>query len=664
MLRFPRLIRFLLIATAAGVLLLGALRLAFFLAFDAAGDPVPGGDLLQAFYLGAKFDLRVVLILLLPVALLGGFRPFSPFAGGARQWFWTGYVTLAASALGLFYALDFGHYAYLATRVDNTVLRFLENADISFIMVWESYPVVWISLGLALATAAIGLAIHRLFRRLAAQPAPTLRWRGRLGVGIVSFFVILAGIYGKFSWYPLRWSDAYFSTHAFAAAVAVNPLHYFFDTQKNGGVRYSEKKVRAYYEVMADYLGVDTPDPAALRFDRAVAAADEAARPNVVLVQLESFATYKTTLSGNPLDPTPHFAALARDGLYLPNFFVPHTGTARAVFATTTGTPDVELNGTSSRNPLIVSQHTLLDGFDDYEKFYFLGGSASWGNIRGLLSHNIPGLKIFEEGSYDSPRVDVWGISDLALFDEANQVLRTLDKPFVAYIQTSGGHRPYTIPEDNRGFESLHPGDDEVKKFGFISEAEFNSFRFLDHAVGWFMEAARKEPYFDNTLFVFFGDHGLGGDAGRHTGDAETRLGLNAYRVPLVIYAPGRVAAQVDERVASQVDVLPTVARLAGQSYQVRTLGRDLLDARHDENRYAFIIHHSQRDIGVIGDGYLLRVHDDGSQPRLYRLQGDDVRENLATREPERTETMRKLALGMYETAKYMLHHNGRETGH
>ena len=73
-----------------------------------------------------------------------------------------------------------------------------------------------------------------------------------------------------------------------------------------------------------------------------------------------------------------------------------------------TGIPDIELNKTSSRNPLIVDQHTIINSFDNYKKFYFLGGSASWANIRGLLTANIPNLEIYEEGSYASPRVDVW----------------------------------------------------------------------------------------------------------------------------------------------------------------------------------------------------------------------------------------------------------------
>lgn len=658
----PRLVRFAAAATASSLIVLSLLRAAFFAAFDNGADPVPAADLRQAFYIGLKFDLRVTLLLLLPLLTLAWLPPLDPFARRAARGFWIAYLALAAFAVGLFYVVDFGHYAYLAAHMDNTALRFLHDAAISATMVWESYPVIAIALGLAAFTAAAAGGAHLLFVRLAALPAVGRRWPRRLLIGTATAFLLLLGLYGKLSWYPLRWSDAFFSTHPFAAAVAVNPVHYFVDALRNGGVRYDEAKVRAHYEAMAAYLGVEAPDPKGLRFERAVTGVARRERPpNVVMVQLESFAAYKSSLSGNPLDPTPRLAALAREGIHFPNFFVPHTGTARAVFATLTGIPDVETNGTSSRNPVIVSQRTLIEEFEGYEKFYFLGGSASWGNIRGLLSHNIPGLKIYEEGSYESPRVDVWGISDLSLFEEANRVLRDSKAPFFAYIQTSGGHRPYTIPVDRRGFEIARPGEGEVLRHGFISEAEFNSFRFLDHAVGWFIDNARREEYFADTLFVFFGDHGLGGDAGRHVAAGETQLDLGSYRVPLVIYAPGLVEPRRETKVASQIDLLPTVAALAGRPYRQRTLGRDLLDPRFDGSRYAFTVDHGRRTIGLVGaEGFVFRIGMDGKGARLYRSGGAAPRDDLSATEPERTREMKDLTLAIYETSKYLLHHNGR----
>ncbi len=512
-----------------------------------------------------------------------------------------------------------------------------------------------------IVTGAYGFLIHRLLQRVTVLPAwqPT-RKKKAVGITLIAFLVIL-GIYGKFSYYPLRWSDAFASTHPFTPAVTLNPVLYFFDTLKNKDVNFSIEETRKYYDLMVDYLDIAEPDKQALNFRREYNQAGPLAarQPNIVLVYLESFAAYKTSLFGNPLEATPHFDEIAHNGIFFSRFYTPHTGTARSVFTGITGIPDIELNRTSSRNPLIVDQHTLVNAFKDYHKLYFLGGSANWGNIRGILSHNIPNLQIYEEGSYRSPRVDVWGISDLHLFEEANQVLRKQDKPFFAIIQTAGNHRPYTIPEDNRGFELQTHSDEELKRYGFISNAEFNSFRYMDHSVGHFMRQARKEKYFDNTIFVFFGDHGISGFGGEHTPAFESHFDLTSLHVPFVIYAPKLLEPRRLDKIASEVDVLPTLAGLAAPGYTVSTLGRDLLDPRFDDKRHAFsIIHYKIPQLSLISRDFLFRMRANASQSHLYDIRGEDFKQDVAEQHPDTSRLMQQLTLGIYETAKYVRFHN------
>lgn len=660
----PRLTRFLAVAALANIAVLGLFRVIFWWYFDSPNDPAPLDAVLNALYLGMKFDLRLTLLALLPLAILGWFRWFSPFDSLAARRFWTGYLTLASGVILLFYVFDFGHYAYLHTRINQTVLRFLANPDISFSMMWESYPVVPIVIGLLLMTAAYGFAVRALFVRTEKAPEILPRRRHRVATVTLSLFLVLFGIYGKFSWYPLRWSDAFFSTHQFTSSIAVNPVLYFYDTFKNGGVEYDEKQVATYYDDVADFLGVQQKSAGApFNFARYTAASTEMGKPNVVLVFLESFAYYKAGLSGNPLNPTPHVDRLAENGLFFDRFYIPHTGTARSVFATITGIPDVKNGETSTRNPAIVNQHTLVSAFKDYSNFYFLGGSANWGNIRGVLSHNIPGLKLYEEGSYASPRIDVWGISDLDLFKEANQVLRDQKEPFFAVIQTSGNHRPYTIPDDNHGFEKQPVEQAQARRYGFESEEEFNSFRFMDHSVGYFMETARNEAYFDNTIFVFYGDHGISGDAGEHSPKAETQLSLGSYHTPLIIYAPKLLPEpRRFHKIGSHLDILPTLAAMTGHSHVNTTFGRNLLDERFDDRRYAFTIHHSAiSTLGLISDDFVFRVGSNGANSELFQLGTDTPRENVIAQHPELAEKMRRLTLGIYETAKYVVNNNSRE---
>ena len=661
---FPRLQLFTITAVALFLMMQTALRIVFWLRFNSPFDPVSSDDLGSAFYLGLKYDLQVSLALGIPILLLGWIRPLHPVFSDTGRRLWYAYTAIVVLVLLAIYATDFGHYAYLEQRLNATALRFLENLQISATMVWQTYPVITASLLMLLLV----YVCMRLFKFVTGYiepiPGQYSRWYQQTAVVLVTVLVVLFGLYGKLSWYPLRWSDAFFSTHAFTGQLATNPILYFFNTLKNREETFNLPAARESYALMADYLGVDKPDPDRLDYVRRFEFNSDSERmpPNVVVVILESFASYKSGLGGNPLNPTPNLDQLAAQGYFFPNFFVTQTGTARSIWTFITGIPDIELNKTSSRNPLIVDQHTIVNAFENHEKFYFLGGSASWANIRGLLSANIPNLQIFEEGSYESPRVDVWGISDLSLFEEAHSVLKQVDGPFFAVIQTSGNHRPYTIPEDNKGFRVLTADDldYEVTDYGFHSLEEFNSFRFMDHSIGYFMKLAAQSAYLENTLFVFFGDHGIHASTGRHTRKSEEQLRLSGLRVPLVMYGKGIINEPAKfEKVASQVDVLPTVASVTRTDYTASTLGRDLLDDRFDDRRYAFTIEHSgSRVIGLLTDDYYFTMQFDGSGAILHRLDSETPRDDVSAEHPEVAEKLAKYTAAMRDTIQYMRENN------
>ena len=115
------------------------------------------------------------------------------------------------------------------------------------------------------------------------------------------------------------------------------------------------------------------------------------------------------------------------------------------LFAVLTGIPDAQLYKFSTRNPLAVRQHTIINSFEGYNKYYFLGGDPEFNNFEGLL-HNIDGLQMITEGKFHSPKINVWGISDKNLFLEANEKLKKETRPFFAIIQTADNHRPFMIP--------------------------------------------------------------------------------------------------------------------------------------------------------------------------------------------------------------------------
>ncbi len=635
------------------------LRIIFYLVFNDPHEEIPLNVLLRSFYIGLKFDIRLAFLIHIPFLLII-LKP-SLFLKKIIKSFFVIYLPVTLTVCLLIYFIDFGNYSYLKTRLDASTVRYLLNLSTSLHMVWQTYPIVPAVVGLGI----FYFIIHRIYKKLAQfLQKPEIKKNSKIKEIIITALVIItfaSGIYGKLSYYPLRWSDAFFSPYPFVSYLGLNPVLYLAITFEHKEETYDEGLVKKYYPLIVEYLGIKEPDPERLnflRFEKPIK--PFANRPNIVVIILESLASHKTGIFGNPLNPTPNLDSLAKDSIVFTNFYVQSQGTARSVWTFITGLPDIEIQSTSTRNPRIVKQHTIINSFEGYEKYYFLGGSANWANIRGLLSSNIHDLKIYEEGDYKSPKIDVWGISDLHLFEEANSILRSSREPFFAIIQTSGSHRPYTIPEENRGFEKISIDDATAKNYGFVSEKEFNAFRFLDHSLGYYIELAKKEKYFKNTIFILFGDHGLPGKA-PFIRKSEELLGLNRIHVPLIIYSPQFIKKpQIIDKLANEMDLLPTIASLAGIPYINSTLGRNLFDPTFDSKRVSFHIldHGTNPILGLIEKEFYFSMTKDGTQKALYKLDSENPRENLINIYPDRADSMENLCRALYETARYMRFNN------
>lgn len=625
-------------------------RAAFAAAFGTTSSTDEFAELAWALYVGFKLDLRLALFISLPMFALALIPALSPTRGAARR-FWFVAIALVELLVFALYAVDFGHYEYLRARVNATLAEHLEPLDVALIVLWQSYPVALILFALAVCAFAFTALAARLGFRGVAQPQSRRR---TAAIAIVAILFAVAGMWGKLSMYPLRWSDAYFSTDAFISALGLNPILFLVDTYPDRVRGYDRAAVQENYAALADLLEIP---PAArsletlslARWVEPAAGADSVNRGvNLVVIHLESFAGFSVGSLGNPAGATPRFDALAAEGALFTNFFVPAVPTARSVFTMLTGVPDYEPVQTASRNPLLARQHTLVNALTEHERFYFLGGSASWGNIRGLLTQSIERLRVYEEGDYAAKPADGWGITDHDLFEHAHKVLAATREPFFAFIQTSGNHRPYTIPPDNRrGFETVTRDPADLRAAGFASLAAFNGLRFLDHAIGYYFDLARGTGYFDRTVFVLYGDHG--NPSANEI--AFERLGLTGFHVPMLVYAPGRLAARRTDTPASLVDLLPSALGLLGKPYLNTTLGRDLFAAPADRRSLALVPH------GVLTDELFLRKNPDGAL-NLYRYRGATPLVDISATEPAAAQELERLHRGLFATARFLTHHN------
>lgn len=180
----------------------------------------------------------------------------------------------------------------------------------------------------------------------------------------------------------------------------------------------------------------------------------------------------------------------------------------------------------------------------------------------------------------------IWGVCDEDLFRRA---VREADescgrgKPFLQVVFTTSNHRPYTYPEGRIDIPSL------TGRMGAV--------KYADYAVGAFVEEARTRPWFDNTLFVFVGDHGAG-SAGKQALNPET------HRIFSIFYAPALLKPERRETPVSQIDVLPTLLGLLKWPYDAAFYGKDALkpsyQSRYFVSNYQYIGYLKGKDMVVL----------------------------------------------------------------
>ena len=615
-------------------------------------------ELMPSFWLGLKYDLRWIAFILFPIALCSTYPKCSPFYSERQKKFWTIYLGILTLLVLFFYGADFGQFAYINARLNADALIFAEDPRESLQMVWQSYPIIWILIGLFGAVLMMTWMFRRTHVEVADRNQNIHKFSYRRRWHIIALLLLGWFMYGFFTLKPLNFFRAFNLNDEFKSNLALNPFQNFFTTLRFRDPDYNNR-AKDYFPRMAEFLNLKQTATRARsgNYTRLIHPNSRAleSQPNIVLVICESFSMYKSSMSGNPLNSTPYFDSLTKKGIFFEKCFSPSFGTARGVFAILTGTPDVQLGKFATRNEASISQRTIINDFEGYEKFYFIGGRSQFNNFNGLVK-NIHGVKIYEEGSYQAKKINVWGISDKNLFLEANGVLRKQDKPFFAIIQTADNHRPFNIPEEDSDFVRKIIPEEDLKKYGFESQDEYNAFAYTDYCYRKFMDAAAKESYFQNTIFVFVGDHGLEGNTSALYPKAWTDQRLADEHIPLLFYAPALLSPALHKEPVSQIDILPTIAGMVQQPYSNSTLGRDLLDKSKKEHA-AFIIYHAPGWIGIVGENYFYRKNIRFSKDELVPVK-DGLPALSAAQVDSAKKHMSELTSAIYETARWMLVNN------
>ncbi|WP_092109424.1 LTA synthase family protein [Prevotella sp. KH2C16] len=282
--------------------------------------------------------------------------------------------------------------------------------------------------------------------------------------------------------------------------------------------------------------------------------------------------------------------------------------------------------------PASMNSYTSIAGIlgkEGYETAFFHG--ANRGSMGFLAFANKTGFQeYYGRQDYDADSRfggdkdfdGNWGIWDEPFLQYWCAKIGELRQPFMTALFTVSSHHPFEVPEQYRG----------VFKEGKVPIHK--CIRYTDMAIGKFFENASKQPWFKNTIFVMTSDHT---NQSCHA-EYETDLGL--FASPIIIYDPsGEVQPGMQDAVAQQIDIMPTVLGILGYDKPYLSFGCDLMSTPAEDT---YAVNYLNGTYQYVKDGYVLQF--DGQKTKaVYALSDRLMKHNLAGKVSQQQQMEREI---------------------
>ncbi len=170
-----------------------------------------------------------------------------------------------------------------------------------------------------------------------------------------------------------------------------------------------------------------------------------------------------------------------------------------------------------------------------------------------------------EDFNDDSQWDGQWGIWDEPFLQFIKTKLGTLPQPFIATEFTATSHPPFNIPEQYK------------KRFPLGSSPYHQVIRYTDYALERFFEEAKKEDWYENTVFLITADHSIWPDR------QEYKNNVKVFQVPMIFFDPRGELVGVDtQTIVQQADILPTVVDLFGLETNALSFGHNMFNPKEE----------------------------------------------------------------------------------
>ena len=214
----------------------------------------------------------------------------------------------------------------------------------------------------------------------------------------------------------------------------------------------------------------------------------------------------------------------------------------------------------------------------------------------------------------------MWAIWDEPFLQYYATKMSEMKEPFMTAVFTASSHHPYVIPEK---YKDVYPEE------GIIMH---KCIRYTDMALGKFFATASKQPWFKNTIFVLTSDHTNMSDHDYYQTD------LGGFCSPIIIYEPGR-EPEVQDKIAQQIDILPTLMGMLHYQKPYFAFGIDVLQTPADDT---WAVNYLNGVYQYVKHGHVLQF--DGQQTKaVYALTDSLMQKNLIGKMPQQPQMEREL---------------------
>ncbi len=247
---------------------------------------------------------------------------------------------------------------------------------------------------------------------------------------------------------------------------------------------------------------------------------------NIVFVHMEGMQTFLMDLKFNGGEATPNLNALAKEGMFFPHFYPQiSTGTSSDTEFTMATSLMPAVSGTVFINYYRNNYNTTMKilGNEGYYTYSMHGNDATmWGRNKAHPTLGYQGLYFEENFDYTEDDVINLGINDKLFFKEAIPIMESIEADYPNYMAeviTLSNHSPFTFTDKYGEFDLSETGTVLNEQTGEYEEITsdyledtpvgnyIHSAHYADEALGDFITYIKDSNYFNNTVFVFYGDH-------------------------------------------------------------------------------------------------------------------------------------------------------------